>query len=459
MNTKIRLLFLIVFLFAFANIFGQTKVVLEQVQIFSSINPSANYWKLPNDIHFIENALDTGLFYELNLERVKEFKTISKNLTKQSQVGKIVINWDSTRNIQFHAYVELYELDPLITYDNRLVNISEQKKDSIHSIWAIVVDIFNDKHDKIFQKTLMLGIIPIQNIGIGYEADIVATIPKNLFQAIGKGVNFIETESKDLSFIEANVPTAFFTDNYWMPLIHNQPRISLDTNKQFISYNNTKGSQLLRIPSANLYKIDLKNKSSNYPYREIITAIKKTKSFGSSNEYYQVIQSLRDVYANKDYTIKSFLEFNPVTPILDNTPSGQALQFVNGIGNIVYNEKDSIGWFNVKESVTEDNKFIYTNKVFNGYDSTKQFELSEVKKSTPIIHSRVITGKLNNQNFAIQFDNGQSIKTILVNDKVIMVIQGDNKPRHMVELPNAVSNQDKNLLLLIAYGELFQSPK
>jgi hypothetical protein len=305
----------------------------------------------------------------------------------------------------------------------------------------------------------MLGIIPTQNIGIGYEADIVATMPKNLFQAIGKGVSFIETESKDLEFIEANVPTAFFSDNYWMPLIHNQPRISFDTSKQFISYNNAKGSQLLRIPSANLYKIDFKNKSSNYPYREIITAIKKTKSFGSSNEYYQVIQSLRDVYANKDYTIKSFLEFNPVTPILDNTTSGQALQFVNGIGNIIYNEKDSIGWFNVKESVTEENKFIYTNKVFNGYDSTKQFDLSEVKKGTPIIHSRIITGKLNNQNFAIQFDNGQSIKTILVDDKVIMVIQGDNKPRHMVELPNAVSNEHKNLLLLIAYGELFQSPK
>jgi hypothetical protein len=255
------------------------------------------------------------------------------------------------------------------------------------------------------------------------------------------------------------VPTAFFTDNYWMPLIHNQPRISFDTSKQFISYNNTKGAHLLRIPSANLYKIDLKNKAPNYPYKEIISAIKKTKSFGSSNEYYQVIQSLRDVYANKDYTIKSFLEFNPVTPIMDMSQSGQALQFVNGIGNIIFNEKDSIGWFNVKESVTEENKFIYTNKVFNGYDSTKQFELSEGKKTMPIIHSRVITGKINNQNFTIQFDNNQSIKTILVDDKIVMVIQGENKPLQMVELPNSVSNEHKNLLLLIAYGELFQSPK
>jgi hypothetical protein len=355
--------------------------------------------------------------------------------------------------------VELYELDPLITYENKLVTVGENKKDSIHSIWAIVVDIFNDKHDKVFQKTLMLGMIPTQNIGIGYEADIVPTMPNNLFQAIGKGVNFIETDTKDLSFIEAKVPTAFFTDNYWMPLIQNQPRIPFDTSKQFISYNNSKGAQLLRIPSANLYKIDLKNKAPNYPYKEIINTIKKTKSFGSSNEYYQVIQSLRDVYDNKDYTVKSFLEFNPVTPILDVSQSGQALQFVNGIGNIVYNDKDSIGWFNVKESVIEENKFIYTNKVFNGYDSAKQFELTEVKKTTPIIHSRVISGKLNNQNFTIQFDNGQSIKTILVDDKIVMVIQGENKPRQMVELPNSVSNEHKNLLLLIAYGELFQSPK
>jgi len=441
----------------YANSFGQAKVALEHVQIFSSFRPTANYWKLPSDINFIENALDSGLFYELNLVRSKEYTTVSKNLTKQNQVGKIVINWDSTRNIPFHAYVELYELDPIVTYENKLVKVSEQKKDSIQSIWAIVVDIFNEKHEKVFQKTLMLGIIPVQNIGMGYQADIVATMPKNLYQAIAKGLNFISTETKDLTFIEASVSAAYFTDNYWMPKIHNQPRIIFDTTKQFISYKN-RGLQLLRIPPANLFKIDFKNKAPNYPYSDIISTIKKSKGYVNSSEYYQVTQSLRDVHENKDYTIKSFIEFNPENSFVDGVQIGKALRFLNGIGNIIFLEKDSIGSFNVKDQITENTKFIYTNKVFNGYDSAKQFEVSTDKKSVPIVHSTVVTGKVNNLNFSIQFDNDQSLKTILVDDKIIMIIEGEKKPHQMVALPNSLSNEQKNLLLLIAFGELFQSP-
>jgi hypothetical protein len=74
------------------------------------------------------------------------------------------------------------------------------------------------------------------------------------------------------------------------------------------------------------------------------------------------------------------------------------------------------------------------------------------------VHSTVVTGKVNNLNFSIQFDNGQSLKTILVDDKIILIIEGEKKPHQMVELPNSLSNEQKNLLLLIAFGELFQSP-
>lgn len=458
MKSTIKFSFLLLSLFVVSSNFGQSKVVLEQVQVFSVVNPTANYWKLPDDISFIEKALDTGLFYELNLERVKQFKTVKKYLTKQNQVGKISINWDSTRNIPYHAYVELYELDPYITYENKLVNISNQKKDSIHTIWAIVVDLFNEKHDKIFQKTLMLGIVPTQSIGMGYQANTVSTMPKNLFQAIAKGVNYIDTEIKDFSFIEANAPNAFFTDNYWMPFLHNQPRINIDTNKQFINFTSKNGIQLLRIPPAVLYKINFKNKAANYPYKDIISTIKKSKSFSSSTEYYQVTQSLRDVHANKDYTIKSFIEFNPVTPIFEENYDGQALRFVNGLGNLIFNENDSVGYFNVKDMVAEDKKYINESKVYNGFDSTIQIEVSDLKKNTPIIHNRVISGKLYNLNFTIQYDKGQALKTILIDDKIIMVVDGDKKPKQMVELPNTLSNEIKNLLLLIAYGELFQSP-
>jgi hypothetical protein len=233
-----------------------------------------------------------------------------------------------------------------------------------------------------------------------------------------------------------------------------------DTSKQFISYASTSGLQLLRVPSARLNKIDLKNKEVNYPYKDIINTIKKTRNSLSSKEFYQVIQPLRDVQSNKDYTLNGYIEFNTNFNNEDFTKVS-ALQFLAEIPNVIYDGKDSIGYFTVREGVTEKDKFYYPHKVYNGYDSTKQFEIFDKISSFPILHTTVITGKVYGQEFSIQFDNGQQLKTILLDNKIVMVIDGNKKPRQMINLfkvNNNSNNNINNLLLLMAYGELFQSP-
>ncbi len=459
MKSILKYAILLLLQFTFSESFCQTKVVFEQVQIYSTLQPTANYWRLPTDISLIEQSLDSGVFKEFNLVRVKPFKTEIKTLTKQSQIGKIVIKWDSTRNIPYHAYLELYELDASTLDLNKAIQISQQKKDSIQSVWGIAVDIFNEKHEKIFQKTILLGIMPIQNVGMGRVADFVPTIPINLYKAISKGVSLISNDINNLSFIEAITPQAFFTDNYWMPLVHNQPRIAFDTSKQFINFPSSGGLQLLRIPTASLVKLDFKNKAVNYPFKNIIKEIKNSRKEANSNEYYQVTQQLRDVHANKDYTILTYLEFNPNNTFESSTNDiNQTLNFLDGIGNYIFNGRDTIGRFQVKEIETEESKFYFPNKVYNGYDSTNQFEVQAYKKPMSIAHSRVVSGKLYDHKFKIQFDNEQALKTILVDDKVVMIIEGLVKPRQMVCLPNHVDETFRNLLILIAYGELFQSP-
>lgn len=437
--------------------FSQSTVVLEQIQVYSTLNPTAKYWQLPEDIKNIENVLDSGIFKEFNLKRDTNFKTIRKNLTKQSQVGKITVNWEASRNIPYHAYLELYELDPETTYENRLVKVSESKKDSIQSIWAVVVGIFNQQHDRIFQKTLLLGIMPIPSIGLGYPSNWVATTPNTLYQAIHKGIQFISNDISDMEFMEAKVPMAFSTDNYWMPSSSNRPRILFDTNNQFISYVNKAGLQLLRIPAARLTKIDVKNKALNYPFKDIVNTIKKTRSNLNSKEYYQVIQPLRDVYANKDYTLSGFIEFNTSNYDFNESNKNSALQFLAELPNLIYDGKDSIGYFTVREMVAEKDKFFSTDKIYNGYDSTKQYTIIEKANALPIIHSTVISGKAYGQDFAIQFDNGQQLKTILIDNKIVMVIEGRKKPHHMVSHSSSHSTLD-HLLFLMAYGEIFQSP-
>ena len=458
MKPIIKYTILLSLLFAFTNNYGQSKVVLEQIQVYSTLQPNASYWQLPADISLIEQSLDSGIFKEYNFERVAQFKPTIKTLTKQNQVGKIVINWEKSRDIPYHAYLELYELDITALNLNKEIQISQQKKDSIHSIWGIAVSIFNEKHDKIFQKTILLGLMPVNNIGIGRVAPFLPTTPNNIFQAISKSVGIISNDIDNFEFVDAKIPEAFFTDNYWMPLVHNQPRVSFDTSKQFISFASTHGSQLLRIPQANLVKLDFKNKTPNYLFKNIITEIRNSRKNVSSNEYYQVTQALRDVHANKDYSILAYLEFDPDHTIDENNNGTQALSFLDGIGNYIFNGTDTIGKFQVKDMEVENTKFYYPNAVYNGYDSSRQYIVQTFNKPMQITHSKVISGNLYNHSFKIQFANDQLLKTVLVDDKVVMILDGLNKPRQMVAIPNNLEEPFKNLLILIAYGELFQSP-
>lgn len=452
-----KYIFLFVLAFVFTNGYSQSKVALEQIQIYSSIHPTADYWHLSKDMSQVMNVLDTGIFSKLNLQRELLYQTHQKELTKQSQVGKITIDWSESRSIPFHAYLELYEMDPSVAYQNKLVDLTEEKKDSIHSIWFISCTILNQKQERVFQKTMILGIIPIQTLGMGYPITTCATTPVNLFQAIAKGISFLHPNMTNMDFIEAKVPAAFATDNYWMPIMHNQQRNLFDTTKQFISFASTKGLQLLRMPPAMLNKIDLKNKSANYPFNDIVAFIKKNRPRASMNEYYQVIQPLRDVNNNKDYTIKAYLEFN--TDIAQSNETNKpALIFIPEMTHILYDGKDSVGNLVVKNGVAEKNKFYYPDQIYNGYDSSKKYTMGTSYGAQAIVHERVVEGKVLNHDFAIQFDFSQRQKTILMDNKIVMIIEGDKKPRQMVNLSTNTDLKLSNLLLMIAYSEIFQSP-
>ena len=82
------------FTFVFFQVFGlrsygQNKVVLEQIQTYSTINPAASYWHLPADLHPILEAFDSGLFASLQMQRETSIAPIVKELKKQTQLKSL----------------------------------------------------------------------------------------------------------------------------------------------------------------------------------------------------------------------------------------------------------------------------------------------------------------------------------------------------------------------------------
>jgi hypothetical protein len=460
MKTTIKPLLLLIVLATCSTIFGQSKVALEQIQIYSSFHNNANYWRLPANISPLINALDSGVFAILSIERDNNYPTKKRELTKQNQVGKINIDWTISKNIPYHAYLEIYEMDPEAVYNNGLITVAESKKDSIQSIWFIGCSIFDAQQRKVFQKTIALGLMPFSTLGFGVTNIDVPTTPTLLYDALTKGISLLDPNAEDITFVEAKVPAVYATDNYWMPMLQTTPRIQFDTTKKYLSFRDNKGAQILRVPNAILNKIETKNSKVNSQFAPIVNQIKLNRKNYSRNEYYQAIQPLRDVNENKDYTLVSVLEFNPFMSETSEA-SKMGISFLPELPHYIYENKDSIGQFKVSESVVEKDKYYFPNMAYNGYDSTTQFivDFNNAAKVS-IVHNRVVEGFIKNRSFTIQYNYNISQKSIFVDNKIWVVIGGDLKPQKMVNFSSNIKddNELKNLLILIAQSEIFKNP-
>ncbi len=434
---------------------AQSKVVVEQIQSYSMVSPTANYWHLPNDIKPLIEALDSGLFKEINLIRDKNYKTTALRLTKQNQVGKITIDWSRSANTNFHAYIEIYEMSPEFVFQNKLAEIPRSKFDSISSVWYISCNIYNQRRESVFKKTILLSMMPTKSIGMGYAIDLPASTPNFIFKAIQKGISFVSPNMDDMEYIEAKVPAAYATDNFWMPFLHKQNRIQFDTSKPFISYNNDNGLQLLRTPPAQMNKINQKDKSINNPYFDMLPLLKKRLG-STTNEYYHVLQPLRDVNRDLDYSIVAYLELN-LSPN-DSEASKSPILFLPGNMHTLFLDQDSIGSFSVEEAVVEKDKFFNLNEIFNGFDSTKKYNIGTFYEKKKIISAKSIEGKFKTHSFKILINYANNLKTIFIDDKMVMVAEGQNKPFQMFTADAAADAEIKNFLLQMSFSEIFQMP-
>lgn len=436
---------------------AQNEVVLEQIQTYSTVLPNADYWKLDQKAALqIRAALENGLFKSMSLNLNKNYSTNLLALSKSSQLGKIQINWGQTSTIPLHAYVELYELDPSFAYRNNLLEISESKKDSIKSIWFVTCSIINQEKQVAFKKTLLLSLMPQTTIGIGFPSAFPLSTPSNIIKAIAKSIEQLDPAFVDLSYTEAKVPSLYATDNIWMPYVHQTPRIIIDTTKGFISYTRNGSRQIIRVPTAAMQKINTSISSADNPYTPIINNL-KTGKWNKNKELYQIEQSLRDVKNNIDYSVQSFLVFNPEANYEINPAS--PISFLNDSLNKIYQHQQLIGRFSVTENVLQADAWVDPNELYNGYDSTEKVSLNASFKKMGLIANKQIKGVFKNSPFTILINYDATIKTILVDQQIALIVHGDQLPTHMVIVQNNLSEEFLNFILLLSYSELFQMPK
>jgi len=424
--------------------------------MYSSIQPEGKYWHpTTTQVQAFASILDTALFNPLQLQRDTSFATKIKILNKSNQIGKLVIDWSQSQSSPFHAYLEIYELQPEQTFSNSMVNIIIPKKDSIQSTWFLTCTILDATKKPVFQKTILIGMIPIANQGIGYPMNLPVSPPKSLFKAIQSGVSYFDKDGEELAYIEAKVPNSFASDNFTMPLIQTKPRITVDTSKDFFQFTQNSSRVVLRIPTAMMQKIDTKDKTTNNPFFAILPEIKK-RTNTLFKEYYQAIQPLRNASENKDYSLEAYIEFNPlIDPELRNTPP---IRFLPDSIHKIYADTNLIGRFKVIELPANTGLMFNSNKIYNGYDSSSMYTLNTNYPKGIISISKSVEGNIGKDTFKILFNNEIDVKMIYLNNLPILVAKGKNKPNYLVPIEQVNQHSISPLLLLIAYSEIFQSP-
>jgi hypothetical protein len=437
--------------------FGQyNQVIFEQVQMYSSIRPEGKYWHPSStQVQTFASMLDTALFNPLQLQRDPSYPTKIKILTKSNQIGKIVIDWSQNQSSAFHAYLEIYELQPEQTFSNSMVNMKIPNKDSIESTWFLTCTILDATKKPVFQKTILMGLVPIENQGIGYPINIPVTTPKSLFKAIQSGIGYFDKDGEELAYIEARVPVSYASDNFIMPLLHLKSRIAVDTIKSFIQFTQNNARVVLRAPNAMMQKIDTKDKTSNNPFFAILPEIKK-RTNTLFKEYYQAIQPLRNVSENKDYTLEAYIEFNPmIDPELRATPP---IRFLPDSIHKIFADTILIGRFKVIDQPSNTGLMFNSNQIYNGYDSSSVYSLNSNYPKGIISFSKSIEGMIGKDTFKILFNNDIDIKIIYLNNVPIIATKGRNKPNYIIPIEQGYPSSITSLLLLIAYSEIFQSP-
>jgi hypothetical protein len=75
-----------------------------------------------------------------------------------------------------------------------------------------------------------------------------------------------------------------------------------------------------------------------------------------------------------------------------------------------------------------------------------------------ILHNKSIDGKINNNTFSIKLSADNTIKTLFLNNNLIAILTGKEKPEQMVLVDKTAPEQLTDFLIMFSFSEIFQNP-
>ena len=446
-----KLVYLLLFICIVFKLPAQNKVVVEAIRSFSMFGPSMYYLE--------DTAVQLGIKSKLSVILNKNFKLLLsnetlpiENYTSTEALKNNTIKFNIADTSTWHLFIEVYEYDPI----SFLTGSALEAPDSAiiagaSSIFQISCILTNGLQEIISNQSVFAAISNTETAGFGIRPKNIFLTKKSFASVVQVGLQMALNPDNETMVADIKTPAVYYADNFMMGHINNTSKILVNTVKDTWGYTVVGNQELLRMGEQLFDEIWVKQKlvdSSASPL--LLKKIKETGNTASSDFIY-LRQECRDVYQDKNYTIKIATEIDPYSTA--SSKKELFSDFLSGEVHLMLEGKDTAAIFGINKNIGDANKQVYVDKTTNGMDSSSVAKVSKKDFPFQVTYDYQLTGKIRGERFTIQSFWNHEMKEIYLNNKLVGIVNGKTDPENFV-IDNDLSNASIiKELLLIAYNK------
>ena len=446
-----KLVYLLLFICIVFKLPAQNKVVVEAIRSFSMFGPSMYYLE--------DTAVQSSIKSKLSVILNKNFKLLLsnetlpiENYTSTEALKNNTIKFNIADTSTWHLFIEVYEYDPI----SFLTGSALEAPDSAiiagaSSIFQISCILTNGLQEIISNQSVFAAISNTETAGFGIRPKNIFLTKKSFASVVQVGLQMALNPDNETMVADIKTPAVYYADNFMMGHINNTSKILVNTVKDTWGYTVVGNQELLRMGEQLFDEIWVKRKlvdSSASPL--LLKKIKETGNTASSDFIY-LRQECRDVYQDKNYTIKIATEIDPYSTA--SSKKELFSDFLSGEVHLMLEGKDTAAIFGINKNIGDANKQVYVDKTTNGMDSSSVAKVSKKDFPFQVTYDYQLTGKIRGERFTIQSFWNHEMKEMYLNNKLVGIVNGKTDPENFV-IDNDLSNASIiKELLLIAYNK------
>jgi hypothetical protein len=446
-----KLVYLLLFICIVFKLPAQNKVVVEAIRSFSMFGPSMYYLE--------DTAVQSSIKSKLSVILNKNFKLLLsnetlpiENYTSTEALKNNTIKFNIADTSTWHLFIEVYEYDPI----SFLTGSALEAPDSAiiagaSSIFQISCILTNGLQEIISNQSVFAAISNTETAGFGIRPKNIFLTKKSFASVVQVGLQMALNPDNETMVADIKTPAVYYADNFMMGHINNTSKILVNTVKDTWGYTVVGNQELLRMGEQLFDEIWVKRKlvdSSASPL--LLKKIKETGNTASSDFIY-LRQECRDVYQDKNYTIKIATEIDPYSTA--SSKKELFSDFLSGEVHLMLEGKDTAAIFGINKNIGDANKQVYVDKTTNGMDSSSVAKVSKKDFPFQVTYEYQLTGKIRGERFTIQSFWNHEMKEIYLNNKRIGIVKGKTDPENFIIVNDATNASIMKELLLIAYNK------